>query len=148
LNTSVSNMPISEETYNAIFEEVAQGNSLRSCLTKYQIAAGSFYLGLDNNKQRSERYARARNLQGEAAFDKLYNVAQSVLDGTLEPDKARVAADILKWSCARLHPKVYADKPLLDIGDNSPTEITVRWASKPKELKEVSESTEPMELPE
>jgi len=141
-------MPISEETYNAIFEEVAQGNSLRSCLTKHEIAAGSFYLGLENNKKRTEQYARARKLQAEASFEKILTLAERVENGLLEPQAARVAIDTYKWVAARLHPQVYADKPLLDMGDNTPTEITVRWASKPKELKDVSESTEPMELPE
>ena len=133
-------MPISEETYNAIFEEVAQGNSLRSCLTKYELAAGSFYLGLDNNPKRTERYARARKLQAEASFERILNLADKVEQGLIEPNAARVAIDTHKWVAARLHPQVYQERTSLlgDANGNTPTEITVRWSSKPIELIQVT----------
>ena len=133
-------MPISEETYNAIFEEVAQGNSLRSCLTKYELAAGSFYLGLDNNPKRTERYARARKLQAEASFERILSLADKVEQGLIEPNAARVAIDTHKWVAARLHPQVYQERTSLlgDANGNTPTEITVRWSSKPIELIQVT----------
>jgi hypothetical protein len=141
-------MPLTKEEYDNVFERVSNGESLASCLRSIPCSFGKFYDGLKTNKEYSENYARARKNQAESSFEKILSLAQRVENGLLEPQAARVAIDTYKWVAARLHPQVYADKPLLDIGDNSPTEITVRWASKPKELKDVSESTEPMELPE
>jgi len=141
-------MPLSETEYNTIFEKISEGKSLASCLREIPCSFGKFYDGLENNTKLSERYARARRHQSESSQSRIVQIIDDVLASRVDPQAARVAIDALKWNAAKLHPAIYADKPLLDIGDNSPTEITVRWASKPKELKEVSESTEPMELPE
>jgi hypothetical protein len=132
-------MPIKPEIYDSIFEEIAEGKSLRSCLTKYKLAAGTFYLGLDNNSKLSEQYARVRGLQAEASFEKILNLAEKVETGLIDAQAARVAIDTYKWVAARLKPTVYAEKTSLlgNVGDNTPTEITVRWASKPVELKQV-----------
>jgi len=141
-------MPLSENDYKLAFLKIAEGKSVRNCIADLNCSAWMFYEGIKNNKAISEQYAHARKLQAEASFEHILNLAEKVESGLLEPQAARVAIDTYKWVAARLHPQVYADKPLLDIGDNSPTEITVRWASKPKELKDVSESTNAMELPE
>ena len=140
-------MPLSETEYNTIFEKISEGKSLASCLREIPCSFGKFYDGLKTNKEYAENYARARKNQAESSFEKILSLAQRVESGLLEPQAARVAIDTYKWVAARLHPQVYADKPLLDIGDNSPTEITVRWSSKPKELK-TAEPSESMELPE
>ena len=135
-------MPIPLETYENIFEEIAEGKSLRSCLTKYKLAAGTFYLGLDNNSKLAEQYARVRGLQAEASFEKILQLASDVENGIIEAQAARVAIDTYKWVAARLKPKVYAERGLLDnsVG-NQPTELIVRWG-KPKDIK----TTQPIEI--
>jgi hypothetical protein len=126
-------MPIKPEIYDSIFEEIAEGKSLRSCLTKHKLAAGTFYNGLDNNSKLSEQYARVRGLQAEASFEKILNLADKVEKGLIDAQAARVAIDTYKWVAARLKPTVYAERGLLDnsIG-NAPTELIVRWG-KPRD---------------
>jgi hypothetical protein len=132
-------MPIPLETYEAIFEEIAEGKSLRSCLTKYKLAAGSFYTGLDTNTKLSEQYARVRGLQAEASFEKILNLAEQVEKGLIEAQAARVAIDTYKWVAARLKPTVYAERGLLDnASGNTPTELIVRWGQpKDKVIKDI-----------
>jgi len=132
-------MPIPLETYEAIFEEIAEGKSLRSCLTKYKLAAGSFYTGLDTNTKLSEQYARVRGLQAEASFEKILNLAEQVEKGLIEAQAARVAIDTYKWVAARLKPTVYAERGLLDNSlGNQPTELIVRWGQpKDKDIKTI-----------
>ena len=130
-------MPIKPEIYDSIFEEIAEGNSLRSCLTKYKLAAGTFYTGLDSNSKLSEQYARVRGLQAEASFEKILNLAEKVETGLIDAQAARVAIDTYKWVAARLKPTVYAERGLLDSSTvNGPTELIVRWG-KPRESKDI-----------
>jgi len=132
-------MPIPLETYEVIFEEIAEGKSLRSCLTKYKLAAGSFYTGLDTNTKLCEQYARVRGLQAEASFEKILNLAEQVEKGLIEAQAARVAIDTYKWVAARLKPTVYAERGLLDNSlGNQPTELIVRWGQpKDKDIKDI-----------
>jgi len=141
-------MSLTKEQYSIIFDDISEGKSLRSALAKIGSGFSQFYDGLKTNKSLQEQYAHARQCQAESSFEAVLSAVNRVENGELEANAGRVVIDTYKWIAARLKPTVYADKPLLDIGDNSATEITVRWASKPKELKDVSESTNAMELPE
>ena len=91
--------------------------------------------------------ARAREAGVDSLVAETLDIADSCDETTVQSAKLKVHAR--QWLASKLNWRRYGDKGLLGSGDsNGPTEITVRWASKPKELKDVSESTEPMELPE
>jgi hypothetical protein len=57
-----------------------------------------------------EIYARARQIRSELAVDDLERIKRRVLDGTLDPDRARVAADLIKWPASKLIPHKYGDR--------------------------------------
>jgi hypothetical protein len=132
-------MPLTKEDYLCIFDEISEGRSLRSALAKKGCGCSAFYSGLQQSKQLTEQYAHARQCQAESSFEAVLNAVNRVEAGQLEPNAGRVVIDTYKWIAARLKPTVYAEKTSLlgNVGDNTPTEITVRWASKPVELKQV-----------
>ena len=130
-------MALSVEQYQAIFNDVSEGKSLRSALLKIDSGFSQFYDGLKTNKALQEQYAHARQCQAESSFEAILSAVDDVRRGNLEPNAGRVVIDSYKWIAARLKPTVYADKPLLGGGDNSPTEITIKWASKPSEPKQI-----------
>jgi len=134
-------MPLNEKDYQAAFHKIAEGKSVRNCIAELNCSAWMFYEGIKNNTKIGEQYAHARKLQAEASFEHILSLADKVESGLIEPNAARVAIDTYKWVAARLHPQVYQERTSLlgNVGDNTPTEITVRWASKPVELKQVNE---------
>jgi len=134
-------MPLTEKDYQAAFHKIAEGKSVRNCIAELNCSAWMFYEGIKNNTKISEQYAHARKLQAEASFEHILSLADKVESGLIEPNAARVAIDTYKWVAARLHPQVYQERTSLlgDANGNTPTEITVRWASKPVELKHVNE---------
>ena len=139
-------MPLSESQYSSIFEKISEGHSLASCLRAIPCSFGMFYDGLEKSNKLNESYVRARRHQSEASQSLILKCVTDVLEGRLDPNAARVAIDALKWNAAKLHPAIYADKGLLGGStDGTPTEITVRWASKPVELKQ-AEPSQPLEL--
>ena len=133
-------MPLSESQYSSIFEKISEGHSLASCLRAIPCSFGMFYDGLEKSNKLNESYVRARRHQSEASQSLILKCVTDVLEGRLDPNAARVAIDALKWNAAKLHPAIYADKNSLlgNVDANTPTEITVRWASKPIELKQVT----------
>ena len=133
-------MPLSKEDYLSIFDDISEGRSLRSALAKKGCGCSAFYSGLQQSKELTEQYARARANQAESSFEAILSAVNRVESGQLEPNAGRVVIDTYKWIAARLKPTVYAEKTSLlgNVGDSTPTEITVRWASKPIELKQVT----------
>lgn len=58
----------------------------------------------------SEQYAQARSANGHAHGDRVADLAVDVLQGTYDPQAAKVAIDALKWSAERMAPKQYGTK--------------------------------------
>ena len=77
----------------------------------------------------------------ESSFEAILSAVNRVESGQLGYNEGRIIIDTYKWIAARMKPTVYAEKNSLlgDANGNTPTEITVRWASKPVELKQVNE---------
>ena len=134
-------MPLSNEQYTLIFDEISEGKSLRSALKKAKTGFSQFYQGLKDSKEYADQYAHARYCQAEASFEAVLNAVNEVHTGKLDANAGRVVIDTYKWIAARLKPTVYAEKTSL-LGDtNQPTELIVRWG-KPKDIK----SSEPIEI--
>ncbi len=67
---------------------------------------------------RSE-YARAREESAHASADLVKSYADRTASGTMKPDAARVAIDAEKWIAGKRKPKVYGDRQILDLGDET-----------------------------
>ena len=127
-------MPLSNEQYTLIFDEISEGKSLRSALKKAKTGFSQFYQGLKDSKEYADQYAHARHCQAESSFEAVLNAVNEVHTGKLDANAGRVVIDTYKWIAARLKPTVYAEKTSL-LGDtNQPTELIVRWG-KPKDIK-------------
>ena len=127
-------MPLSNEQYTLIFDEISEGKSLRSALKKAKTGFSQFYQGVKDSKELTEQYAHARHCQAESSFEAVLNAVNEVHTGKLDANAGRVVIDTYKWIAARLKPTVYAEKTSL-LGDtNQPTELIVRWG-KPKDIK-------------
>ena len=128
-------MPLSNEQYTLIFDEISEGKSLRSALKKAKTGFSQFYQGVKDSKELTEQYAHARHCQAESSFEAILSAVNEVHTGKLDANAGRVVIDTYKWIAARLKPTVYAERGLLDnsVG-NQPTELIVRWG-KPKDIK-------------
>ena len=127
-------MPLSNEQYTLIFDEISEEKSLRSALKKAKTGFSQFYQGLKDSKEYAEQYAHARHCQAESSFEAVLNAVNEVHTGKLDANAGRVVIDTYKWIAARLKPTVYAEKTSLLGETNQPTELIVRWG-KPKDIK-------------
>jgi len=90
---------------------IAQGNSMRKVAAMESMPCGqTLFSWFRLHPTFLEQYARAKEESGDADQDKLDEIAEKVLTGVYEPQQARVAADIIKWSASKKKPKKYGDR--------------------------------------
>jgi len=91
-----------------ICEELAKGNPLyRLCEERDDFPAEStVYKWLDEHREFSEKYARARERQADRRADEIIEIADTVQDASI----ARNRMDARKWAASKLAPKKYGEK--------------------------------------
>jgi transposase-like protein len=91
------------------------------------------------NEEFHTKYARAREESAHASADIVKEYARRVADGDMDANAARVAIDAEKWSAGKRKPKVYGDRQILDVGEDtlaklSDERVHARIAELAKEL--------------
>ena len=95
---------------------IAEGGTLNEVAAKTCVDRRTILRWIDKHGDFCHRYARARELQGDAYADEIKHLVRRVIDPEtpdklkLEPNAARVAIDALKWAAAKRAPKKYGDK--------------------------------------
>ena len=101
----------SPEIMNRICQEISEGKSLRSVCTKKDLPDMLTVIRWCNaDPEFQEVYDRARAARGDRYGEEVATIAGQVLSGELDPNVARVAGDLLKWSAARMAPRYYGDR--------------------------------------
>jgi len=110
-----------EKAKEAIISKLSTGDSLKSILDgdKSLPSRPIVYEWLSNAHKKFDKtfldnYARAREDSADLDAENLEEIAQKTLRGDYEPQAARVAADILKWTAGRKKPKKYGDKQAIE----------------------------------
>lgn len=131
-----------DECFDWIISEIESGKSLISALnTNGMPSTSTFYIWLDNEDDKSKRYARACEVRELLLFDEILTIADSQENDVIETDNGqitnhnainrnRLQIDSRKWMLGKLNPKKYGDKVDLTSGgeklQNTPTSINVR----------------------
>lgn len=98
-----------------ICSRLAEGNSLRKvCKADDMPSTTSVYSWFRLYPEFLEQYTRAKEESGDADQDRIDEIAEGVLDGDIEPNVAKVAADLIKWSASKKKPKKYGDRQQID----------------------------------
>jgi lambda repressor-like predicted transcriptional regulator len=100
-----------------ILERIAaKGESLRKiCRVDGMPAASTVFLWLAEDEAFSEQYARAREVQADAMFDEILEIAdqfdnvQDKLD-VEHINRAKLRIDTRKWAVSKMAPKKYGEK--------------------------------------
>jgi len=98
-----------------VLARVAAGESLSAvCRTDGFPAEATVRKWAVEEAEFGARYARAREARGERYGERVGEIAEAVLAGDHDPDRARVAIDALKWASARMASKSWGDKMRLE----------------------------------
>ena len=66
------------------------------------------------NEEFSKDYAQAQKDRAFYYFDKIFRIAEQVLNGEVDPQAAKVAIDTYKWALARMDRQKYGDSVKID----------------------------------
>lgn len=77
----------------------------------------------------SEHYARSREAQGHYHVDEMLDMRFDVLSGALDPQSAKVVADMIKWSAERMSRKSFGKAEQVEKNDDSREPITINLVS-------------------
>jgi hypothetical protein len=91
------------------------------------------------DKDFADDYARAREASADRNAERIEEISEMMLDETnpLDPARARVAMDALKWIAGKKRPKKYGDKVIHEGGDEAikHTIISLGGGTDPNEIK-------------
>ncbi|NTA37552.1 terminase small subunit protein [Agrobacterium salinitolerans] len=132
-----------EEIGDAICERIALGESVRSiCDDEAMPSMSTVFKWLRDNEAFSQQYARAREVQADALFDDIIDIADDGRNDWMEKRNAdgenigwqengealrrsQLRIDARKWMAGKLRPKKYGEKLALTDGDGGPLKVEV-----------------------
>jgi hypothetical protein len=99
-----------QDTIDTICEMLADGKSLRAiCREEGMPSTSTVCKWLAKNEAFAEQYARARELQADALFDDILDIADKGLIALDAAEDRRIQIDARKWMAGKLKGK-YSDK--------------------------------------
>ena len=112
-----------DKCFERIIEHIEEGNSLRSALDMHDMPSSqTFYIWLNEDADKSKRYARACEERATLIFEEILDIAdeshsdkkvledgREVVDGEVV-QRSRLRIDARKWMLSKMNPKKYGDK--------------------------------------
>lgn len=134
-----------ESILNSIFISMTdEGLSARKAVVKAGISSQTFWAWLDDDKDKSNQYARACEARSELKFDSIeedysavpnYDEYGKVDSGWVALQRLKI--DAKKWELSKLNPKKYGDKVDVTSGgdkiSSAPTAINIGIVRPPEE---------------
>lgn len=129
-------MPMLEEVTDRICQRIADGESLRSiCSDKDMPDKSTVLKWLSQSPAFASQYAHARELQADAIFDEVLDIADDGRNDWMEANgkddegwkqngeaiqRSKLRIDARKWMAGKLRPKKYGEKTLIGSDPDNP----------------------------
>lgn len=127
------------EIEDEVFQHIADGKAIREALKDDWLPSWTtFNKRLASDAEFASRYAQAREVQADAIFDEMLEIADDARNDWMEKrgsddagwlangehiQRSRLRIETRKWMAGKLRPKVYGDK--LDVDHKGGLTITV-----------------------
>lgn len=101
-----------QEMADKICEHIAGGGAIRKfCNEDGNPSWPTVSRWLNDYPSFHSQYARAREQQADAYFERVLDVAS---DQNRDPNDRRIEVDALKWTAGKLRPKIYGEKQTVE----------------------------------
>ena len=136
-----------DEKLNDIFKDISEGMPLRQSLKVRGVGTNSFYGWVDDNKERLERYTRAREDRQDKLFEEILEIAdEKGADVIIKEDgtevtnheaiqRSRLRTDARKWMLGKMNSKKYGDK--IEVDQNVKGSLNVDLSQYSEEEREL-----------
>ncbi len=114
-------LELTPELSQAILGRLSNGESLfKICNTDGMPCRNTVMKWVETRPDFCEQYTRARENGSEALVEKLHDITDDILSGTITPEQGRVVLNSLQWLVIKMKPQKYGDKPSnLTINNNT-----------------------------
>lgn len=120
------------DDFQALFDlMVGEACSQAEACRRLKLHAPSVSTAIMADPELRDRYDAVRQARGDAYGERVGDIVDQVIKGKLEPDRARVAIDGLKWTAGRMAPKRWGDKLALTDPDGEKLTINIRQFTPP-----------------
>lgn len=115
-----------ENIVNEVCDLISTGYSLSKACRAISVSKETFYKIIDEDKEKSNQYARATKERAEAIFEEILDIADETENDTIEIDlgdgiksektnheaiqRSKLRVDARKWMLSKMQPKKYGDK--------------------------------------
>jgi len=126
-----------KECFDWIISEIESGKSLISAInTNGMPSTSTFYIWLEEDNEKSKRYARACEARELLLFDEILSIADKQDSDVDEVDgievinhnvinRNRLQIDARKWVLGKMNPKKYGDKLDMTSGGEKLPQVTI-----------------------
>lgn len=112
-----------EKFWPNLFDYISHGGSLVEYAAINEVPYSTLHRNLMEVPERKELFDAARRARAEWHVDRMENLAKQVEQEQIDPNAARVVADIRKWTAARLDSKQWGDKQNIDLKVTDTTQL-------------------------
>ena len=116
------------ERAKALCRRLAAGESLLNiCKDPKQPARATVYKWIHAQPEFVDTYALAREMYADYVFDGLLEICDNPKLASQDVQKAKLQIDTRKWCLARISPKKYSEKAMLEVtgADGGPLETII-----------------------
>jgi len=123
------------DKFEKVLELIAEkGLSLRQACEKTKLHRRSFHEMVNDDADRRDRYARAREDREDFLLDEIYSIADDSTRDTVTKkskngdeyaeenhewvNRSKLRVDVRKWHLSKMSPKKWGDRLELDAGEN------------------------------
>jgi hypothetical protein len=117
-----------EDLAKEICTRLSHGESLRSICREDKFPTIETVLNWVNSDREGffKQYTRAREVQSITLVDEALDYRHGLINGDIEPQAAKAAMDMIKWSAGRMNRKSFGDRPAEEPAQESkPQKVTI-----------------------
>lgn len=98
-----------------IFDDIANGYSLRRACEEQKVSCKTFYEKLDADDDLKKQYTICRNHRGDNCISNIEKYKAMLVAKEIDPATARVLIDTEKWEACKFYPKMFGDKQEVEL---------------------------------
>ena len=120
---------VPERDFPAIFEQIAQGGTLRKICACNNWEISKISRLIYSNPEHAQQYTHAREQQADHYAEEIIELADNCTGTIEDTNRVKIQIDARKWACGKLFPRRYSDKAQIEVSGANGAPLTIAAAS-------------------
>jgi hypothetical protein len=124
---------ITEQDIEVVIERIADGLTLKQSCTKSKYGYANIVKRIGQSEELKNLHARAREEYARRRVQDMHDIAKNP---KIDPARARIMIDVIKWEAARVLPKEFGDRVQQEVIITNNTTLSDRMAKARRRAQE------------